>query len=118
MSSSIEPESFTWNQSGNLRLSTRAARSAILELLDHAFQVGIARAKAPREPIPASLRNLLAVRQHLELTCLARRKHRSHAQSFLDEVHETRDLNLVIPSGRAVHNFYFHSGLPSLDSEI
>jgi hypothetical protein len=48
-------------------------RALLLEVLDHAFEIGIAGAKLPCKPVPTALRNLLAVRDHLELTSLARR---------------------------------------------
>jgi len=41
-----------------------------LELLHHTIEVGIAGAKAPCEPVPTTLGNPLAVRDHLELTGL------------------------------------------------
>jgi len=44
-----------------------------LKLFDHAIEIGITGAKAPCEPVPTALRNPHAVRDHLELTGLARR---------------------------------------------
>ena len=49
------------------------------ELLDDAIEIGIAGAKATCEPVPASLRNPLAIREHLELAGLTRRKDRFNA---------------------------------------
>ena len=46
----------------------------LFKLLDHCVEIGIARAKLPREPVPASLGNSFAVRDHLELAGLTRRK--------------------------------------------
>ena len=43
----------------------------------------------------------------------SRRKHHFHVQPILDEVHETRDLYLVVLSRRAVNDFDFHSVLRS-----
>ena len=85
----------------------------LLELLDHSIQIRIPRAKFAREPIPAALGNLLAVRNHLELTSLPRRKDGVNPQALLDEGHETRDLDLVVLSGGAVHDFHFHAVLQS-----
>jgi len=57
-----------------LRRSPYLARCVIgtvlRELLDHTFEIRIAGAKAPCEPVPTALGNLLAVRDHLELTVL------------------------------------------------
>ena len=80
----------------------------LLELLDDAIEIGIARAKAPCEPVPTALGNPLAVRDHLELTGLTRRNDGFNAQALLDEGHETRDLGLVVLSRRAVNDFYLH----------
>jgi hypothetical protein len=98
----------------NLKLSTRTLNSKLLpplllELLHHSIQIRIPRAKFPREPIPAALRNLLAVRNHLELTSFPRRKDGLNPQALLDEGHETRDLDLVVLSRGAVHDFHFHA---------
>ena len=46
----------------------------LLKLLDHCFEIGVSRAKLSREPVPASLSNSFAVRDHFELTGLTRRK--------------------------------------------
>ena len=46
--------------------------TAFLKLFDHAIEIGITGAKTPCEPVPTALRNPLAVREHLELTGLAR----------------------------------------------
>ncbi len=87
-----------------------ATQTALLhELLDHAIEIGIAGAKAPCEPVPTPRGNLLAVRNHLELTGLTRRKDGFHVQALLDESHETRDLGLVVLSCRAVNDFDLHS---------
>lgn len=85
----------------------------LFELLDHSFDIGIAGAKLPCEPVPAALGNLLPVRDHLELTSFAGRQYRFNAQALLDEGHETRDLDLVVLSGRAVNDFDFHCVLQS-----
>ena len=55
------------------RVDPAATRTALLELFDHAIEIGIAGAKATCEPVPTSLGNPLAVRDHLELTGLTRR---------------------------------------------
>lgn len=85
----------------------------LLELLDQAIKIGVASAEGSREPVPAAFGNHLAVREHLELTGLTRRKNGFNTQAILDEGHETRDLYLVVLSGRAVNDFNLHSVLQS-----
>ena len=83
------------------------------ELLDHTFEIGIAGAKAPCEPVPTALGNLLAVRDHLELAGLTRRKDGFNAEALFDEGHETRDLDLVVLSSRTVNDLDLHLVLQS-----
>ena len=45
-------------------------RSALLELLEHTSEIGIAGAKAPCEPVPTPLGNPLSISDNLELTGL------------------------------------------------
>jgi hypothetical protein len=78
------------------------------ELLDHAIEIGIARAEAPSEPIPTALGNPLAISDNLELTGLPRRNDGFNAEALLDEGHETRDLGLVVLSCRAVNDLNLH----------
>jgi hypothetical protein len=78
------------------------------ELLDHTFEIGIAGAKAPSEPVPTALGNLLAVSDHLELTGLTRRKDGFNAEALFDKGHETRDLDLVVLSRRTVNDLDLH----------
>jgi len=80
----------------------------LLELLDHTFQIRIASAKAPREPVPSAFRNPFAVSDHLELTDLASRKDGLDIEALFDEGHETRDLCLVVLSRRAVNDLDLH----------
>jgi hypothetical protein len=98
--------------------SRRATGSPLLELLHHALEFGISRAKLPREPVPTSLDNSFPVRYHLELTRFARRQHGFNTQPLLDQGHETRDLDLVVLSSRAVHDFYLHRVLQSAQRNI
>ena len=81
----------------------------LLELLDHAIEIGIAGTKAPCEPGPAALGNPLAVSDNLELTCLPRRNDGFNVEALLDEGRETRDLGLVVQSCRAVNDLDLHS---------
>jgi hypothetical protein len=85
-----------------------ASLPALLQFLYHAIQIRIPGPEAPRKPIPPALRDLLAIRHHIELTRLARHKHHIHMQLTLDEVHETRDLYLVVLSRRAVNDLDLH----------
>jgi hypothetical protein len=94
------------------RLPRGVTRTVLLELLDHAVEVGIAGAKAPCEPVPTALGNPLAVSDYLELPDLSRRSDSFNVQALLDEGHETRDLGLVVLSRRAVHDLDLHSVLP------
>jgi hypothetical protein len=86
------------------------AFAVLLEPLDYAFEIRIAGAKAPREPVPTALGNLLAVGDHLELTGLTWRNDGFSfiPEALFDEGHETRDLGLVVLSRRAVNDFDFH----------
>lgn len=81
----------------------------LLELLDHAIEIGISGAKAPCEPVPTALGNPLAVSDNLELTGLTRRNDGFNVEALLDEGHETRDLGLVVLSRRTVNDLDFHS---------
>jgi hypothetical protein len=83
--------------------------TVLLELLDHAVEIGITGAKAPGEPVPTALGNPLAVSDDLELTGLARHRDSINVEALLDEGHETRDLGLVVLSCRAVNDLDLHS---------
>jgi hypothetical protein len=84
------------------------ACAALLELPDHAVQVGIAGAEASGQPIPTTLGDPLAVSDNLELAGLPGRKDGFNVEALLDEGHETRDLDLVILSRRAVNDLDLH----------
>lgn len=87
--------------------------TVLLELLDHAIEIGIAGAKASRQPVPAALSDPLAVREHVELTGVTRPTDGFNVQALLDEGHETRDFGVVVLSRRAVNDFNLHSVLQS-----
>ena len=80
-------------------------------MVHHAVEIGIARAKHSGEPVPAALGDLRPVRDDVELAGLPRRSRGINSQSLLDEGHETRDLGIVVLSGRAVNDFDLHSVL-------
>jgi hypothetical protein len=81
---------------------------SLLELLDYAIEIGIASAKAPREPVPAALGNPLAVSDDLELTGLPGCNNGFNVEALLDEGYETRDLGFVVLSCRAVNDLDLH----------
>jgi len=81
----------------------------LLELLDYAFEIGIAGAKPPCEPVPATLSDTLAVSDHLEFTGLASHNDSFNIEALFDEGHEPRDLGLVVLSRRAVDDLDLHS---------
>jgi hypothetical protein len=83
-------------------------RAVLLELLDHAIEIGITRAETTRQPVSTALGNLLAVSDYRELAGPTRRERRFNAEALLDEGHETRDLGLVVLSRRAVNDLDFH----------
>jgi hypothetical protein len=95
------------------RLPRGETRTALLELVDHTMEIGIAGAKAPCDPILTSPGNPLAVREHLELSRLTRDQDAFQVQAFLDEGRETRDLDFVVLSRRAMNDFDLHSILQS-----
>lgn len=85
-----------------------AARAAFLELLNHAFEIGIARAKAPCEPVPTALGDFLAIGENLELTGSPRLRDRVNTKPLVDEGHETRDLGPVVQSCGAMNDLNLH----------
>src|SRR5882757_7168777 len=72
--------------------------AALLYLIDHALEIGIAGAKAPGKPIAATLDNVLAIGEYIKLAGLARRNHGLQAQPLLDQGRETRGLGLIVSS--------------------
>jgi hypothetical protein len=95
------------------RLLTCAVRTAFLDLLNQALKIGIAGAEFLCEPVSAALRNPLAVRDHLKLASLTGPEDGLDAEALLDEGHETRDLDLIVLSRRAVNDFDLHPVLRS-----
>ena len=87
-------------------------RTVLLDLLDHAFEVRVAGAKAPCEPVSTALGHPLAVSNNLELTGLTRRKDGFNIEAILDHGHETRDLGFVVLSRRAVNDLDPHDCSP------
>jgi len=59
-------------------------RSALLELLDHAIEVGISGAETPCQPVSAALSDPLAVSDNFELTGLPRSKDGFKIEALLD----------------------------------
>jgi hypothetical protein len=87
----------------------RVIRTMPRELLDHVVKIGIAGAKASREPIPTAFGYFLPIRDHVELTGLARGSHGFNVETLFDEGHETRSLGLVVLSRGAVKDLDLHS---------
>ena len=85
-----------------------AARAAFLELLNHAFEIGIARAKAACKPVSTALGDLLAVSENLKLTHLAGLGRSFNTETLVDEGHETRDLGPVVQSCGAMNDLNLH----------
>lgn len=104
--------------SGACWLALGVTRTALLDLLDDAVQIGITGAKSLCEPVPAATGDLLAVRDHVELAGVTRSRDGVDIQALLDEGRETRDLGLVVPSRRAVDDFDLHSASPSAVSGV
>jgi hypothetical protein len=82
--------------------------TASLKLLDYAFEIGIAGAEAPGQPVSSAFDDLLAVSQNFELTSLPGRKDGFNVEALLDEGHEARDVSLVVLSCRAVNDLDLH----------
>jgi hypothetical protein len=53
-------------------------------LIDQAFEIGIASAKAPRKPVSSALGYPLTISENLELACLPSLKHGFNIQALLD----------------------------------
>ena len=87
------------------------ARTKLLKPRDDGIEIGVASAKAPREPVTTAFRDSLAIRDHVELTGFARRRYSIDAEALLDEGHETRDLGPVVLSRRTVHDLDLHPDL-------
>jgi hypothetical protein len=89
---------------------------ALLELVNHAFQVRISGAKASGEPVSAALHYGLAIGQHLKLANLARRNDGFNAQPLFNHGRETRGFGFVVLSRRAGTYLNVHSALQSVAS--
>src|SRR5439155_8764031 len=87
---------------GTCRLPSRVTRTLPGEPLDQTIEIGIAGAESPSEPVPPALGDSLPVRDHVELTGPARRRHGLNIEALLDEGHEPRGLGCVVLSRRAV----------------
>jgi hypothetical protein len=91
----------------------------LLKLRDDGVEIGVTTTQAPREPVTAACRDSLAIRDHVELTGFAGRRHGVDAEAPLDEGHETRDLGPVVLSRRTVHDLDLHPDLlPSQCSRL
>jgi len=86
--------------------------AALLQLLNHAIEIGIARAKAPGKPVSTTLGNALAVGNYLKLAGFARCNLGVNAEPLLDKVRETRDLGLIVLSSWAGTYLNLHFDSP------
>jgi hypothetical protein len=75
---------FKYGHAETCRLPRRPTRTALLELIDQAVEIGIASTKAPRKPVPPALGYPLTIGDNLELTCLPRRNDGFNIQALLD----------------------------------
>jgi xanthine/CO dehydrogenase XdhC/CoxF family maturation factor len=91
-----------------MELPCGATGTVFLEPLDHAFEIGIASAKAARKPVSTALGDPLAISENLELTGAPRISDSLNAEALLDEGHETRDLSAVVVSGGAMNDLDLH----------
>lgn len=83
------------------------------ESLHQFVEIRVSGAEPPRQPVPAALGDRPTVRDHLELALRSGYLHDVDAEMLFDEGHETRDLGLVVVSGRAVDDFYLLHDAPS-----
>jgi hypothetical protein len=82
--------------------------AALLQLINHAIQIGIACAKASGEPVAAAFYNWLSISQHRKLAGFARCNYGINSEPFLNHGCETRSFGFVALSRRAGTYFYFH----------
>jgi hypothetical protein len=87
---------------------------ALLQQVNHAIQIGISRAKRPREPCPTPRGDAFAIGNYFKLPRLAMPGLGCNAEALLDEGNETRDLGLVIRSSWTGNYFDIHCVLESL----
>jgi hypothetical protein len=90
--------------------------AALLKLVNHAIQIGVAGAKASGEPVAAALHHFFAIGQHVKLARLARRNHGINAQPLLNHGRETRSLDLIALSRGAGTYLNFHAVLQIVGS--
>jgi hypothetical protein len=85
---------------------------AFFQPFDDSVEIRITGAKLPGQEITATFRDFLTVHQNIELAALAGLHHGFHAETLLDQGREPRDLDFIIPSGRAMDDFNFHFNTP------
>lgn len=91
-----------------MELPRGATGTVFHDPLDHAFEIGIAGAKAARKPVSTALGDFFAIGEYLELTGVPRLSDSLNTEALLDEGHETRDLGVVVVSGRAMNDLDLH----------
>ena|SRR5690349_12151694 len=88
-----------------------ALAAALLELVNHAFQIRIAGAKASGEPVSAALHHCLAIGKNFKLASFARHNYGVNAEPLFNHGRETRSLGFIVSSRGAGTYFNFHSVL-------
>lgn len=79
------------------------------ELLNDGVQVRVARAKASRQPISATLCDPLTVSENFELPCFPRPNHGFDSEPISDHGREPRDLGSIAVSCRALNDLDCHA---------
>jgi len=87
------------------------------QLFHNAVHVGIARAKAPRQKISATLHNALTINYYFKLAGLSRDHGCVNPKPLFDFRRETRGLLSIATSGRTVDDLDVHGNILSLSAE-
>jgi len=91
-----------------MTIGKRLLAASLLQLLNHAFQIRIAGAKASGEPVAAALCHWLAIGKNFKLAGLARCNHGVNTKPLFNHGRETRSLGFVAPSRWAGTYLNFH----------
>jgi hypothetical protein len=90
--------------------------AALLELVNHSIEIGVAGAKASGEPVTTALHHFLAIGKHFKLAGLSLRNHGFYAQPLFNHGRETRDLGFVVSSSRTGTYLNVHFVLQMVNS--
>lgn len=83
----------------------------LLERGDDSFRVWVTKPKTPGEKVATPLGDRIPVDENIELPLAAGRTDGFDSETTLDEGRETRDLALIVASGRTVDDLDFHGRL-------